>query len=119
MIEDLMKLKKQIDTVIETYKDLAPVEYQDYVNYIENNNPDNIGSTIGIASMTDDEYSQTHTAHRDDDERVRKINKDYEKEIALKRVREGYYENSFSEKQRKKAAESSEGSSSLCVYGDS
>ena len=71
MIEDLMKLKKQIDTMIETYKDL----------------------------------------HRDD--------KEYIKTKALKRVREGYYESSFSKKQREEASESSKGSHSLCVYGDS
>ena len=109
MIKDLMKLKKQIETVIETYKDLHPDE-------------EGIGSTIGIASMTDteyDEYSQTHTAHRDDDARVRKINEDYEKEIALKRVREGYYENKFSKSQREKTSGSGKGSDSLCVYGDS
>ena len=28
MIEDLMKLKKQIDTMIETYKDLHPDSYE-------------------------------------------------------------------------------------------
>ena len=28
MIEDLMKLKKQIDTMIETYKDLHPDDYE-------------------------------------------------------------------------------------------
>ena len=59
MIEDLMKLKKQIETMIETYKDLHPDE-------------ECIGSTIGIASMTDEdynEYSQTHTAYRDDDKK--------------------------------------------------
>ena len=109
MIEDLMKLKKQIDTMIETYKDLHPDDL-------------GIGSTVGIASMTDEEYneySQTHTAHRDDDEIVRKINEDYEKEIALKRVREGYYENKFSKSQREKTSGSGKGSDSLCVYGDS
>ena len=81
MLEDLMKLKKQIDVMIETYKDLHPDE--------------------------------------DDDAKVRKINEDYEKQIALKRVREGYYENTFRKEQGKKTAKSSEGSSTLCVYGDS
>ena len=66
MIEDLMKLKKQIDTMIETYKDLYPDE-------------EGIGSTIGVASMTDEEYIKTR---------------------ALKRVREGHYESAFSKKQR-------------------
>jgi len=133
MIEDLMKLKKQIETMIETYKDLHPDTYKDedhqyelmdngeYITKEEYKECDNIGSTIGISNMTDEEYnkySQIHTAHKDDDARVRKINEDYEKEIALKRVREGYYENTFSKKQGKKTTESSKGSSSLCVYGD-
>ena len=81
MIEDLLKLKKQINTMIETYKDLHPDE--------------------------------------DDDAKVQKINEDYEKQIALKRVREGYYENTFRKEQGKKITESSKGSSTLCVYGDS
>ena len=94
MIEDLMKLKKQIDTMIETYKDLHPDE-------------EGIGSTVGIASITDEDYKQFES------------DKEFIKERALKRVKEGYYENTFSEKQRQKATESSEGSDSLCVYGDS
>ena len=85
MIKDLMKLKKQIDTMIETYKDLHPDE-------------EGIGSTVGIASITDEDFIKTR---------------------ALKRVREGYYEGSFREKQRENLAKPSEGSSSLCVYGDS
>ena len=87
MIEDLMKLKKKIETMIETYKDLHPDE-----------EPVSIGSTMDHGSTTIEEY---------------------EKETALKRVREGYYENAFSEKQRQKTTKSSKGSSSLCVYGDS
>ena len=87
MIEDLMKLKKKIETMIETYKDLHPDE-----------EPVSIGSTMDLGSMTVEEY---------------------EKQIALKRVREGYYENTFSEKQRQKTAKSSKRLSSLCVYGDS
>ena len=83
MIEDLMKLKKQIDTMIETYKDLHP---DDDIHYdISGNDVDQ---------------------------------EEYEKQRALKRIREGYYESTFREKQRKKASESSEGSPSLCVYGD-
>ena len=81
MIEDLMKLKKQIEIMIETYKELHPDE--------------------------------------DDDVRVRKINEDYEKQRGLNRIREGYYESTFREKQGKKATESSERSITLCVYGDS
>ena len=85
MIEDLMKLKNQIETMIETYKDLHPDE-------------EGIGSTIGIASMTDEEYV---------------------KQTALKKIREGTYESTFSKEQRKKTTEPSQGSPSLCVYGDS
>ena len=71
MIEDLMKLKNQIDTMIETYKDLHP-----------------------------DEEEET-------------------KENALKKIREGTYESTFRKKQRKNITEPSEGSPTLCVYGDS
>ena len=71
MIEDLLNLKKQIDTMIETYKDLHPNEEEET------------------------------------------------KENALRKVREGKYESTFREKQGKEATESSEGSPSLCVYGDS
>ena len=86
MIEDLMKLKKQIDTMIETYKDLHPDDYE---------------------LMDNGEYVTELEAREE-----------YEKQTALKRIREGYYESTFREKQRKKATESSEGSPSLCVYGD-
>ena len=85
MIDELIQIRKYIDEVIETYKDLHPDE-------------EGIGSTVGISSITDEEYIKTR---------------------ALKRGREGYYESSFSEKQRENLAESSKGSSSLCVYGDS
>ena len=81
MIKDLMKLKNQIDTMIETYRDLHP---------------------------NDD----------DDNARIRKINEDYEKQTSLKKIREGTYESTFSKKQRQKATKSSEGSITLCVYGD-
>jgi len=81
MIEDLIKLKQHVDSMIETYKDLHPDE--------------------------------------SDDMRVQKINVKYEKQMALKRVREGYYEGTFRKEQGKKTAEPSKGSDSLCVYGDS
>ena len=100
MIEDLMKLKKQIDTMIETYKDLHP--------------NDDIGSTVGIASSTDKDYDENHFLGRgvwSSDE--------IQKERALKKVREGTYESTFSKKQRKNITEPSEGSPTLCVYGDS
>jgi len=84
MIEDLMKLKKQINTMIETYKDLHP---DDDIHYDASGN---------------------------DVDQV-----EYEKQTALKKIREGTYESAFREKQRQKTAESGEGSPSLCVYGDS
>ena len=84
MIEDLIKLKKQIDTMIETYKDLHPDEDENYL----------LGRGVW------------------DSEEV-------QKERALKRIREGYYESTFREKQRQKTAEPGKGSPSLCVYGDS
>jgi len=78
MIEELMKLKKQIDTMVETYKDLHPDE------------------PIGIWESNE-----------------------IQQERALKKVREGTYESTFSKKQRQKTTEHGEGPSSLCVYGDS
>ena len=84
MIEDLMKLKNQIDTMIETYRDLHPIEHFEASNRVK--------KTITVKQ---------------------------EKERALKRIRKGYYEDTFREKQGKKTAKSSEGSSTLCVYGDS
>ena len=84
MIEDLMKLKKQIDTMIETYKDLHP---DDDIHYdVSGNDVDQV---------------------------------EYEKQRALKKIREGTYESTFRKKQRKKTTKLSQGSPSLCVYGDS
>ena len=84
MIEDLMKLKKQIDTMIETYKDLHP---DDDIHYdVSGNDVDQVK---------------------------------YEKQRALKKIREGTYESTFRKKQRKKTTKLSQGSPSLCVYGDS
>tara|TARA_R100001594_G_scaffold87672_3_gene122000 strand:- start:181 stop:483 length:303 start_codon:yes stop_codon:yes gene_type:complete len=100
MIEDLMKLKKQIDTMIETYKDLHPDEEYD-------------------------EYSQTHTAYRDEEDENYLLGRgvwdseEVQKERALKKIREGTYESTFREKQRQKTTKPSQGSPSLCVYGDS
>ena len=89
MIEDLMKLKKQIDTIIETYKDLHPDDYE----------------------LIDNGEYITH-----EDEII--IQEELEKETALKKIKEGTYESTFREKQGKKATESSERSITLCVYGD-
>jgi len=101
MIEDLMKLKKQIDTVIETYKDLHPDSYElmdngEYITKEEYETHDK-GNNTHLDGMS--EYNQ--------------------KQQALKKIREGTYESTFREKQRKKASKPSEGSPSLCVYGDS
>ena len=71
MIEDLLNLKKQIDTMIETYRDLHPDE------------------------------------------------EEFQKEAALKKIREGKYESTFRKEQGKKTTEPGEGPPSLCVYGDS
>ena len=88
MIEDLMKLKKQIDIMIETYKDLHPDE--EYETHDRGNNTHLDGMS---------EYNQ--------------------KQQALKKIREGKYESAFREKQRQEATKLSQGSPSLCVYGDS
>ena len=84
MIKDLIKLKNQIDTMIETYKDLHPDEDENHF--------------LGRGRWDSEEI---------------------QKETALKKIREGTYESAFREKQRQKTAEPSEGSPSLCVYGDS
>ena len=90
MIKDLMKLKQQIDTMIETYKDLHPDTYKDGDRRYE--------------LMDNGEYI---------------LKEEYEKQKALKRVRKGYYEDTFSKEQGKKTSKPSKGSSTLCVYGDS
>ena len=88
MIEDLMKLKKQIDTMIETYKDLHPDEEMVIDDIGQMYNPTNV------------------------------VGEEHEKQRALKRIREGYYESTFREKQGKNTTKSGKGSPSLCVYGD-
>ena len=88
MIEDLMSLKKQIDSMIETYKDLHPDE--EYETHDRGNNTHLDGMS---------EYN--------------------EKKQALKKIREGTYEIAFRKKQRQETTKPSQGSPSLCVYGDS
>ena len=84
MIKDLLRIRDEINCLIETYKDLHP---NDDIHYdISGNDVDQ---------------------------------EEHEKQTALKKIREGTYESAFRKKQRKKASESSEGSPSLCVYGDS
>ena len=87
MIEDLLKLKQQVETMIETYKDLH----------------------------SDEEY-ETHD--RGNNTHLDGMSEYNEKQRALKRIREGYYESTFREKQGKNTTKSGKGSSSLCVYGD-
>ena len=81
MIEDLIKLKKQVDTLIETYKDLHPDE-----NY-----------SLGRGPW--------------DSEKV-------QKETALKRMREGYYETTFRQEQGKTTTEFSQGQVEKCILDD-
>ena len=97
MIEDLMKLKKQIDTMIETYKDLHPDSYElmDNGEYITDKDK-NYFLGKGVWDSVE-----------------------VQKERALKKVREGKYESAFRKKQRQETTKLSEGSPSLCVYGDS
>ena len=92
-----MKLKKQIDTMIETYKDLHPDSYElmDNGEYITDKDKNYF---IGKGVWNSVEV---------------------QKERALKKVREGKYESAFRKKQREKTTKPSEGSPSLCVYGDS
>ena len=89
MIEDLMKLKSQIDTMIETYKDLHPDTYFEYEPHIQN------------------EIIMDKEDHEE-----------YEKQESLKKIREGTYESTFRKKQGQETAELGERSITLCVYGD-
>ena len=89
MIEDLLKLKKQIDCMIETYKDLHPDEEMVI---------DDIGQM----------YNPTDV-----------IGEKQVKENALKKIREGTYERTFRKKPGQETTEHGEGPPSLCVFGDS
>jgi len=88
MIDELIEIRRYIDQVIETYKDLHPDE--EYETHDRGNNTHLDGMS---------EYN--------------------EKRTALKRIREGYYENKFSESKGEKTTGSSQGQPTLCVYGDS
>ena len=83
MIEDLIKLKNQIDTMIETYRDLHPIEHFEASNKVK-----------------------------------KAINVKQEKERALKRIREGYYETTFRQEQGKTTTEFSQGQVAKCVLDD-
>ena len=85
MIDELLKLKKVVDGILETYKELHPDEEDE--NYL-----------LGRGVWNSEEV---------------------QKERALKKIREGTYESTFREKQRQKTTKPSQGSPSLCVYGDS
>ena len=112
MIEDLMSLKKQIETMIETYKDLHPGE--------------NYKSDMSAALK---QYISIYGKHPNDEYVVDDVGQVYnptnikgeecDKEEALKKIREGTYESTFRKKQRQETTKHSEGSPSLCVYGDS
>jgi len=101
MIEDLLKLKKQIDCMIETYKDLHPDSYE---------------ITGDGRYVTKQEY-ETHD--RGNNTHLDGMSEYNQKQQALKKIREGTYESTFRKKQGKKTTEPSEGPPSLCVYGDS
>ena len=88
MIDDLLRLKKVVDGIIDTYIELHP-----------------------------DEYGETHD--RGNNTHLDGMSEYNQKQQALKKIREGKYESAFREKQRENLAEPSEGSPSLCVYGDS
>jgi len=104
MIRELMKLKSQINTMIETYKDLHPDDYELMDN----------GEYVVI-----DDIGQMYNPINVRGETTNPMGEEHEKQRALKKIREGTYESAFREKQRKKASESSKRSSTLCVYGDS
>jgi hypothetical protein len=103
MIKDLMKLKNQIDSMIETYKDLHP---DDDIHYDLMDNGEYI---------TKEEY-ETHD--KGNNTHLDGMSEYNQKEQALKKIREGSYENKFSESKRKKVAGQSQGHPTLCVYGD-
>ena len=98
MIDELLKLKKVVDGILETYKELHPDEEDE--NY-----------HLGRGHWeTHDRGNNTH---------LDGMSEYNQKQQALKKRREGKYESAFREKQRENLAEPSEGSPSLCVYGDS
>ena len=97
MIEDLIKLKNQIDTMIETYRDLHPDEEDE--NY-----------HLGRGHWeTHDRGNNTH---------LDGMSEYNEKQRALKRIREGYYENTFRQEQGKTTTEFSQGQIEKCVLDD-
>ena len=99
MIKDLLRIKDEIDCLIETYKDLHP---DDNIHYDLMDNGEYVVDDVGQA------YNPTNIK-----------GEEYEKTQALKRIREGSYENKFRESKGKKITGSSQGQSTLCVYGDS
>jgi len=102
MIKELLKLKIQINAMIETYKDLHPDEFYDLMDNGE--------------YITKEEY-ETHD--RGNNTHLDGMSEYDQKQQALKKIREGTYESAFRKKQGKETAEHGEGSPSLCVFGDS
>ena len=87
----------QIDSMIETYKDLHPDDYElmDNGEYITHEDDENYSLGRGVW----------------DSEEVQKDN-------ALKKIREGTYENKFSKSKRKKTTGHGQGNSKVCIQGD-
>ncbi len=115
MIEDLLKLKRQIDCMIETYKDLHPDSY-------EITGDGRYVTKEKYALMDNGEYitkKEYETHDRGNNTHLDGMSEYDEKQRALKKIREGTYESTFRKKQGKKTTKSSEGPPSLCVYGDS
>ena len=104
MLEELVQIRRYIDEVIETYKDLHPDE-----ELLE------IGTTIGHGSMTIEEYE----AHdRGNNTHLDGMSEYNQKKQALKRIREGYYEDTFRQEQGKTTTEFSQGQVERCILDD-
>ena len=104
MLEELVQIRRYIDEVIETYKDLHPDE-----ELLE------IGTTIGHGSMTIEEYE----AHdRGNNTHLDGMDEYNQKQRALKRIREGYYEDTFRQEQGKTITKFSQGQVEKCILDD-
>ena len=100
MIKDLLRIRDEIDCLIETYKDLHPDDYElmdngEYVTKEEYETHDR-GNNTHLDGMS--EYNQ--------------------KKQALKRIREGYYEDTFRQEQGKTTTEFSQGQIERCILDD-
>jgi hypothetical protein len=101
MLKDLLRIRDEIDCLIETYKDLHS---NDDIHY------DIYGNDV------DQEEYETHD--RGNNTHLDGLSEYNEKKTALIRVRENYYENKFSKSKGEKVTKPSKRSSSKCVYGD-